>query len=104
MHVFADITWAVALLSIFASPPKSNYFEELWGPEYVTHWGRALRASQVNPLFLSFKVAENKEEGRLKRTERIEWKREVKSEEQKQEEEPEEGASRQLCSASQAFP
>lgn len=57
-----------------------------------------------SPFSLSFKVAENEEEGRLKRTERIEWKREVESEEQKQKEEPEEGASRQLCSASQAFP
>lgn len=67
-------------------------------------WGRALSASKLNPLFLSFKVAENEEEGSLKRTERREWKRVVESEEQKQEEEPEEGAGCQLCSASQACP
>jgi len=47
-------------------------------------------------------VAENEEEGSLKRTEQIEWKREVESEEQKQEGELEEGAGCQLCSASQA--
>lgn len=59
---------------------------------------------QVNPLFLSLKVEENEEEGRLKRTERIEWKKEVGSERKKQEREPEEGGGCQLCSASQACP
>lgn len=48
---------------------------------------------QVNALFLSLKVEENEEEGRLKRTERIEWKKEVGSERKKQEGEPEEGAA-----------
>ncbi len=49
-------------------------------------------------------MEENEEEGRQKRTERIEWKKEVGSEGKKQEGEPEEGGGCQLCSTSQACP